>query len=398
MNIFSFTLLFGVFYYGVPFLNIEFLYSFFGYSIEQNSIIIAKFFAFWALCIFFLVYILTRQKHLKYEYHLVNIPRRGIYYPEIICLLIMSVSIFVTCFVIESIGGELIYNFNNRVAAQAIYAEYEVKFKLPILFYLTFASYFILYIRSYTGSLFKRSLIVVPLFVCVPEVLSGGRDLLFSFVFYFCAIYALKKPKRKILFISVPAICVVLFMVVARYYLTRDESDLSLSYNVYSMLAEFYHTAFTTAFIINNNVNDISNGYLYVTYPLLKFFNPLLNLAGDYIVLPWYADNVSSVIGRNFGFAGNILSEFYYYFGYIGSLLSPIIIVFFFYFHNKAKAKFTLTGLITYLIISINTRLFFRGSFWDNYTSLLIWVFIYFICTGLLFNKNNIVVVSQRIK
>ncbi|MFK0799484.1 hypothetical protein, partial [Enterobacter hormaechei] len=141
-----------------------------------------------------------------------------------------------------------------------------------------------------------------------------------------------------------------------------------------------------------------SNGYLYVTYPLLKFFNPLLNLAGDYIVLPWYADNVSSVIGRNFGFAGNILSEFYYYFGYIGSLLSPIIIVFFFYFHNKAKAKFTLTGLITYLIISINTRLFFRGSFWDNYTSLLIWVFIYFICTGLLFNKNNIVVVSQRIK
>lgn len=65
MNIFSFTLLFGVFYYGVPFLNIEFLYSFFGYSIEQNSIIIAKFFAFWALCIFFLVYILTRQKHLR---------------------------------------------------------------------------------------------------------------------------------------------------------------------------------------------------------------------------------------------------------------------------------------------------------------------------------------------
>ncbi|HGX5171446.1 TPA: hypothetical protein ACNE1N_004660, partial [Escherichia coli] len=100
-----------------------------------------------------------------------------------------------------------------------------------------------------------------------------------------------------------PAFMVILAMVIIRYYLTRDENNTTLAYNVYSMLAEFYHTAFTSAYVFEHDLNNVQNGFLYLMLPLLKFFTPLLNLFNDGVNIPWYADVVSEKIGRHFGFA-----------------------------------------------------------------------------------------------
>ncbi|MED8982669.1 hypothetical protein RCM14_21595, partial [Escherichia coli] len=54
--------------------------------------------------------------------------------------------------------------------------------------------------------------------------------------------------------------------------------------------------------------------------------------------------------------------------------------------------KFSSIGFTMYIVMAINVRLFFRGSFWDNYTSLLIWLMIFFTITGLLFSKREMVI------
>lgn len=392
MNIYSFSLVFALFYYGVPFLNIEYLYSFFGYNISLENIIAAKLIALWILLVFFISYFFSRKRHLIKRYKLNFVPTSSnVKYSRVICYIVLCSGPLIAALVTKDIGSLLIINFNDRVSAQSIYSEYEVKYKLPILFYLTLISYFFVYISGRT-TFYKKILILLPFLVCIPEALSGGRDLMFAFVLFCFVIYSLNNSKRKILLISVPAFMVILAMVIIRYYLTRDENNTTLAYNVYSMLAEFYHTAFTSAYVFEHDLNNVQNGFLYLMLPLLKFFTPLLNLFNDGVNIPWYADVVSEKIGRHFGFAGNIISESFFYFGYIGTIIMPIIIVLILSYHNRDSIKFSSIGFTMYIVMAINVRLFFRGSFWDNYTSLLIWLMIFFTITGLLFSKRKMVI------
>ncbi|MEQ1965767.1 O-antigen polymerase [Xenorhabdus nematophila] len=391
MNIYAFGVVFGAFYYGLPFINIEYLYEFFGYSIDDSSLRAAKIFALWTLFIFFCYYCFSRKKHMTREFSLQIENYSNVSLSDLICYIVLILAPLVAIIIIIDIGSNLLSNFSDRVAAQAIYVQYEVKFKLPILFFITLSSYFFMYVKGKMFGL-KRIFFLSPFIICIPEILSGGRDLIFAFIIFNFIIYSLRNSRRKILLFFIPLFATITSMVIARYYLTRDITQTSIEYAIYSMLAEFYHTAFTTAYIFDRDINNIEMGGDYLFLPLLKFFMPILSYANEQFHLPWYADLVSERIGRSFGFAGNIISESYYYFGYIGCFLYPFFIATILGFHNRFAIKKNKLGLITLIIVAINIRLFFRGSFWDNYTSIIIWLVIYFCITGLIFSRGNEVV------
>ncbi|MEY0977859.1 O-antigen polymerase [Providencia rettgeri] len=389
-NLSSYSLIYAIFYFGVPFLNIEFLYSYFGYRISESSLVESRFYSIITLLIFFLLYLFLRKKNSD-----ITMNHTGPFFrtPNIIPIILILFCTSIYLYIIANIGSKLIINFSDRVAAHAIYAEYEVNFKIVIVFYLNLYCIYLLSLKKYfhgVNKLFQ----LTPLIGISCELLSGGRDLLFTYVLYLFIFNSIKFNNKKIKKTSMVVLIILSLMLFIRYNLTNDNSETNIVYHIYSFFAEFYHTAFTTSYAIEYNLHDYTNSFYYIMYPALKFFLPLLNLFGESLNIPWYADIISTHIGRHFGFAGNTITESYYYWGPLGAVLYPMIIALIVLLHNNRR--YYSTGFFFFIVLAINLRHFFRGSFWDNYTSLIIWFFIFNVIFLSLNNKSKILMKNEK--
>lgn len=389
-NLSSYSLIYAIFYFGIPFLNIEFLYSYFGYRISDLSLIESRFYSIVTLLTFLLLYLFLRKKNSD-----ITINHSGPFFrtPNTIPVILILFCMGIYLFIIASVGSKLIANFSDRVAAHAIYAEYEVRFKIVIVFYLNLYCIYLLSLKSYFYGA-KKLLKLTPLIGVLCELLSGGRDLLFTYVLYLFIFNSIKFNNKKIKRTSIIVLIILALMLFIRYNLTNDNSETNIAYHIYSFLAEFYHTAFTTSYSIEYNLHDYTNSLYYIMYPALKFFLPLLSLFGENLNIPWYADIISTHIGRHFGFAGNTITESYYYWGPFGAVLYPIVIALIVLLHNNRR--YYSTGFFFFIVLAINLRHFFRGSFWDNYTSLIIWFFIFNVILFSLNNKNKILIKNEK--
>ncbi|MEZ2863955.1 O-antigen polymerase [Proteus terrae] len=367
LNLASYSLVYSIFYYGIPFLNIEYLYEYFNYSISTSSLVITRLYSTWTLLVFLLLYLLMRRKN----FSRLIIKNK---YPSIPGFLIITIIILlltISVYILSKVGGDLISNFSNRVNAYNIYLEYKLKYKLPILFIFLLYCIFILNINRKINIIYY----ILPFIFMLPELLSGGRGMLFTYILY---LFILKIPKfnnKKIKKTFLIIVTLLFIMIFIRYLLTRNLSENHFEYTIYSFLAEFYHTAFTTPYIIEHDITNYSDAIKYLVYPLIKFFTPITHYLGIDIQVPWYADIVSEHINRHFGFAGNIISESLYYWGPLAPLLYPLIISIIIIIHSNHRT--TVSGFFFFIIMAINLRLFFRGSFWDSYTSILIWFLIF---------------------
>lgn len=62
-NLNFYILFFAVFYYGIPFVNIEYLYDFFGYNISPNAIFLSKLYSIWTVFVFGVGYLVSRYSY-----------------------------------------------------------------------------------------------------------------------------------------------------------------------------------------------------------------------------------------------------------------------------------------------------------------------------------------------
>ncbi|EPT0531028.1 O-antigen polymerase [Proteus mirabilis] len=384
LNLSSYSLLYSIFYYGVPFLNIEYLFEYFDYSISNSTLIITRFYSIWTLFIFLALYLLIRNNNST----LIDLKKRNYSPPNIFIITIIIFLLTLSIYILSKVGSDLIANFSNRVSAYTIYVQYKVKYKLPILF--IFLLYCIYTLKVNRNQKINFIYYIVPLIFMTPELLSGGRGMLFTYILFLFVLSILKLKdntiKKAFLFIA----SLLFIMVFIRYLLTRNINENTFEYTIYSFFAEFYHTAFTTPYILEHNIFSYTDSIKYIIYPFSKFFTPITNYLDINTQLPWYADIVSEHINRHFGFAGNIISEALYYWGPIAPIIYPLIISLIIIIHNNYKNS--ITGFFFFIIMAINLRLFFRGSFWDSYTSILIWFFIFyflFFIVSIFFKKKK---------
>ena len=382
LNLSSYSLLYSIFYYGIPFINIEYLYEYFNYSISSTSLILTRLYSIWTLIIFFSLYLLMRNKN----FTKINFTNNSSKISRFVIIIIIIILLTISIYILSKVGSDLASNFHNRVNAYNIYLEYKIKYKLPILFI------FLLYCIYILNNNRKINIIyyVLPFIFMMPELLSGGRGMLFTYILYLFILnipkFENKKIKKIFLFITI----LLFIMILIRYLLTRNINENNVEYTIYSFLAEFYHTAFTTPYIIEHDIKNYSNAIMYLIHPVIKFLTPITNYLGIDTQLPWYADIVSEHINRHFGFAGNIISESLYYWGPLAPLLYPLFISIIIITHSNHRKS--VSGFFFFIIMAINLRLFFRGSFWDSYTSILIWFLIFnvlFFILSLFFIKQE---------
>ncbi|KAB0460951.1 O-antigen polymerase [Vibrio kanaloae] len=368
LNPMSYCLVCSVMYLGVPYITPDYLFEYFGYEIDIDTIVYIKLLSIYVNVTFaFILYISHRFVMPNFN-NLVVSNSLGEFMRRYLIFILTLISLL-SIYILVKYSPQLFANFSSRGVAYSIYSDVFNNFKIPIVFAV--AS-----VCSITLSIFIRFKLIYftpQIILIILAGLSGDRDMIFSIIVFFMLIGVIKIPndkiKKLVIFVCITMLLLIIFRFFQNGYFSSGTHGIRIDY---LLLSEFYHTAFTTTYMIQNNLVSNGNLFEYIYTPILKNVSFLFGIER----VSWYADIVSGHIGRGFGFAGNIMSESLYYGGVILLLAYPFIISFLLLLWIYIWKKGSYWGFVMLLIYIPNIRLFFRGSFWDNYIAIMHWSII----------------------
>lgn len=233
--------------------------------------------------------------------------------------------------------------------------------------------------EGYTGkdvsdtSLFKTvAYLILPISVVLQSSKGEGRILLYIAAFMLCVIDILSGT-RTIAYLALAAILIPKM-------LTSNNASLilplfllcTLYFIVLFFRVDHAQEIDAPAFVRNlGEFRETFNGFVYILdshfYPTQDFFN-ILEVMGVGLLGPlrFFLDptipgaEVMAFIGRGYGLGLLIALEGYYYFGLIGVVIWPLILVCFVEFLKSYIFKIRIFGFVEYVLFCTIARLFIR--------------------------------------
>lgn len=373
---------FSIFYLGLPYVEPSYLFYLWGFPYDDSvgdelRLLSIHFVA--VFCLAHAFWFRNGRFHIGFEARIQIYPTIRYLY-----VLIILAGIGLSILLLIQNYGRLLTAFSNRVVAHEIYTEIANRFRLPMLFWVFIIVGFTLTLDDLRIHNLQRrfalgwriSFYFLPtILLCVFSLLSGDRDFAFNSLVCAMVLCAITLTDRGVRRVLLAAPIAVIFLIAVRYvqnnYVGSGFGQLRADY---VFLSEFYHTGFTTSFIVSQGL--FSEGDL-TTYILSAMFKPVAALTTT-LELPWYADIISAQVGRSFGLAGNVISESLYYGGVTLAIVWPFVIVTFVSLWSGVWKRGSYLGFCAVLILIPMTRLFLRGSFLDNYASISYWIFMIF--------------------
>ena len=347
LNPLFYMVILSLFYFIIPLIFLPFSLKVMDMEVSQRTIFKSCFLSFYYTSIFFLFYILSKDRNVRFS--CVQFNNKSIKIAKIIniciCILLIYIIIFRVPHILalRSSRGVAFGMYNNLI-------EGPFKFRLVLLFHLGIISF--LFIK------FKRYKYFLPL-ICylIIDFSHGGRILSVIVLLFFYIHFVIDRGKSYIKYSFIAIISLIILGV-----LQRDSSEFQLMWKIYSSVTEFCNTYLTTVYLIEHPEysQDISS------YTVLWISRCVPGgMVGKMMGIDtWYGELLSQEIGQGYGLAGNIISESLVYGGFYLALINPILIGFICYVINNLKGKDTLAGFwfVMYLCIPIQEN--FRQYFW----------------------------------
>jgi len=341
----------------------------FGFSDEtrwlSNSLMLYYFF------IFFGVYAVSDDEVIAFEKRISIKSLTIIRLVGIACLLIATGILVVHGPTLLSMSGD-----RNQVYAYFVeHIFYDLRYGTLINFMIVF--FVCEYLRSKPAANPLRIGLFVFLPVLIIELLVGGRAVLLKVLLVVFIVTCLKKGKLYLRYLLYSFIALASIGLIQRF----DVATVDLGQTALNALGELILTRTTTDIVIENGLSG--SGYAYSISSMLSLLPGVVNTLSfpDSVN---YIDVVTSAAGREYGVAGNIVSEAYYYGGLWFALISPFIISTCMYALNGARFTRHLPGFLFLMFVILGLQNMMRTSFYDQLPAYVYLMYSYFLFITLL--------------
>ncbi|QKJ65570.1 hypothetical protein HQN60_01790 [Deefgea piscis] len=345
---FSWLLLFTIAYFAVPAIVVEKISYFYGWYFNDDVIFISKLASLYFSILVFIFYLLCFPRGGKININPImfsNLRR------IVICLSVFIIAYLL--FVAKTYGLSSFatlmadgYQGDQSISEDA---------RLKTVAYISIPLIVILVLHAHT-----TLAISIAMLIAFIDMSQGGRTaaLIPIVAVYISFCYVNKKT-----YLGIALVSSVLLYSVGIFFRPSEITALGEIPPYISAMGEFRETFLTLPYILNK---DISGDLLNVPISFLfNFVGPFRFFLMDVFLNPGAV--LANHIGRGYGLGLNFLTEAFYYFGYLGVFLTPLILVGFVSFYSLIIER--LSGVLRVILIVIFIlvgRLILREGFFLN--------------------------------
>ncbi|SBT08502.1 membrane hypothetical protein [Candidatus Accumulibacter aalborgensis] len=335
-------------------------------ALSANSFQVIDQLAAWSVSIFFLGYILSKERHIAFNQKLI-FPAFSVSVSRIIQVITIIVSM-----VILIRHGPDLYSISGDRGISYEYYSTEIlnAYRLPVVFSFSIISSTFLYLHH------RNINYQLPILIfCILDALQGGRGYSFAAVTIIGLNYLalnMNKFKRTIGMVLIFVAALFLSAFIRRFMAVDETAD-----PIVILLGEFFFTRLTAQITYDT---FSSHGDL-LTYLLLA----MSKMLPQFIVAPLFSEAVltpyhvlvNQWADAGFGLAGSVMAEAIYYGGVKFGIASPLIISAIFLTINRSTLILRLPGYLFFLVVTSSMYLIFRTGFYTNFFS-IIYVFLFY--------------------
>lgn len=300
---------------------------------------------------------------------------------------IVIYSLFITYKVSSSLAG---ISGMDRVMRGDLFEEFNSAYKLKsVLFFCLTISTIKFWER-------KKVIYFFPLLIIAfNDLMAGGRTFLFFAIIAIYLNFVLKNDKLYLKQIIACLVILVASVTNSRMSVQSVDASMSKSVNfVYQSLGEFIQTFNTFSYSIQHDFiskNPIEGAFINTIQGIFPgFLKVKLGLTG-------YSPGVllASEIDRGYGLGFSVITEAFYYGGWILVLLSPIICTVLINKLGDSLLKLKFPGFICFLFLIIYLRLFFREGI-TSYFLIPIYLFLIYGIISVKWHKFDILKINKK--
>lgn len=380
-------LLYGYFYILVPSFLIETTNRIQYWHFTMDTMALAKIGSIYFILVLFLIAFFHKKEQEIVGTGKLEITKTSSKIVSLLWWVTLAYSVFATTMV-------LFYFINagdmNRVASGDALNQFITVYKLKSVLFLSMTIGTIKYWEKNKLFYFLPMLILSS-----NDLVAGGRTLAFFAILTVYLNMAIKNRKlyaRNIAILMVILLASVTFARMGDQQADRYMSDYETL--VYQSLGEFVQPMNTFAYaiqydfkaqnpaeeLLGNSVQGLLPGFLKVQF----------HLTGNHP-----GSMIADEIARGYGLGLNIMTEAYYYGGWILLFFYPILLALSTIKFNEVLLKMKFPGLICLLYFLIYIRLFFREG-WGAYLFIPIYLFLIYGTISLFFYRSDVMTLKER--
>lgn len=380
-------LLYGYFYVLVPSLLIETTNRIQYWHFTMDTMALTKAGSIYFILVLFLIAIFYRKEHEIVATEKLVLGKKSSTAILILWWMLIVYSVVATGIVVHFF---ITADSMGRADSAEALNQFTTAFKLKSVIYLSMTIGSIKYWEKNKLVYFLPMLII-----SANDVAAGGRTLVFFAIF---AIYLNMAIKNRKLYGK--KIAILMLILLASVTLSRmadqkvDRYMSNYSNFAYQSIGEFVQPLNTLAYSIQYDfvAQDPVKDYIInsVQGLLPGFIKVQLNLNDNYP-----GSMIAVDIGRGYGLGFNIMTEAYYYGGWLLFFFYPILLALGVMKFNELLLKLKFPGFICLMYYLIYIRLFFREG-WGTYLFIPIYLFLIYGSISLFWYRADILTIKER--
>ncbi len=287
---------------------------------------------------------------------------------------LLGVIVLYSAVVLLSTSAKLVSISNDRIASAEMYLDIADAFQLKKVQFLLLAAATIVFWRWRNPIVF---LAVVPLLAL--ELLSGGRTTTFFVIVFVYLNLVAKYHKVWAAKIAVVLVILLVFTTANRlqYQGVVEGRDLLQAFTLTS-LGEFIQTYMTLPYLLETGTVSSSPILQMVAVSLAGLLPGSLRATLDGSFLS-PGSEIAAMIGRGYGLAFNSITESLYYFGILGIILAPIVMVLLARLVESTSRRSGFSGFVFLVLFIVYLRLLFREGVFTYILSVPFVYTVYFV-------------------
>ena len=391
-NLKYFILIIAYFYFLIPARIVKYINNIENWNFSEKSLFMSQ-----VVTVYFIMMILSYcifSKDYKIRI-LYNVRLKNI--TITVSKFITYFSIVYLSFILFKYHKFLYKNIHDLMFIREQYQILSLKYGIKSLYYLNLCTTTILYIRYKKMNYFLS----IYLFIILDILQQSRTGILASILFITITKYLMEK-NNKFNYVKFIILLIIIISYVSYFRMKYMGEILNngsqILKSLYISLAEFTNTFITLVFLIDKQLGaffPIKNFILNMLFTLIPGRIKILFLNEDILEIN-LGESIAKEIGRGFGLALNILTEFFGYFGYLGIIICPIILILYIIIVNKIIIKLrNILGIHLLILTLYYSRLFLREGL-SSYCFILLFIICIYFWLDFIEIKNKFYILNNK--